>query len=150
MWKWAPNGNPHVNNFKVQGEYFWRKEHGDLVYDADGALGRTSTSGYDARQRGWYLQGVYQFMPLWRVGARYDRLDAGSVDYGANVAFLPGTSFSPQRSTVMVDWSPSEFSRVRLQYAARASCRASPTTSGSCNTSSASAPTARTSTRSLR
>ena len=28
-----------------------------------------------ARQSGWYLQGVYQFMPSWRAGLRHDRLD---------------------------------------------------------------------------
>ena len=67
-------------NFKLQGEYFWRKETGDLTYDADGALGLTSTSNYSSRQRGWYVDGVYQFMPYWRVGARYDRLSTGTVD----------------------------------------------------------------------
>ena len=78
VWKWAPNGNAMNTNFKLQGEYFWRKESGDLTYDSDGAL-RTdqSTSNYSSRQSGWYLDGVYQFMPYWRVGARYDRLVHG-------------------------------------------------------------------------
>jgi hypothetical protein len=47
VWKWAPLGNPNVNNFKLQGEYFMRSEDGtfaDLPYDGD--------------QEGWYLQGV--------------------------------------------------------------------------------------------
>ena len=44
VWKWAPNGNALDTNFKLQGEYFWRKERGDLTYDSDGALGLTSTS----------------------------------------------------------------------------------------------------------
>ncbi len=30
VWKWSPNGNPHTTNFKLQGEYLWRKENGDL------------------------------------------------------------------------------------------------------------------------
>jgi len=55
-------------------------------------------------------------MPLWRFGLRYDRLDPGSVDFGANSAFLASPSFHPERSTAMIDWSPSEFSRVRLQF----------------------------------
>jgi hypothetical protein len=63
------------------------------------------------------VQGVYQFMPLWRVGARYDRLDAGSIDYGANSPFLATTDFDPQRYTAMLDYTPSEFSRFRLQFA---------------------------------
>jgi hypothetical protein len=42
-------------------------------------------------------------MPQWRAGYRYDRLDSGS--------------YVPTKHSVMVDWNPSEFSRVRLQLA---------------------------------
>jgi hypothetical protein len=62
------------------------------------------------------VQGVYQFMPYWRVGARYDWLDPGTVNYGANGIYLADTSFNPQRTAVMFDYTPSEFSRFRLQY----------------------------------
>jgi hypothetical protein len=117
VWKYAPNGNAQNSNFKVQGEYLFRRERGDLTYDRDGALGLTQTSAYASTQRGWYLQGVYQFMPYWRVGARYDRLDPGSIDYGANAAYLGLPSFNPQRSTLMFDYTPSEFSRIRVQLA---------------------------------
>ncbi|HVR94804.1 MAG TPA: TonB-dependent receptor [Casimicrobiaceae bacterium] len=116
VWKYAPNGNALQTNFKVQGEYFWRRENGDFTYDVDGALGLTNTSAYTARQSGWYLQGIYQFMPYWRVGARYDRLDPGHVDYGSNVAYLDSPAFHPERGTLMLDYTPSEFSRIRLQW----------------------------------
>ena len=65
-----------------------------------------SGSAEAARQGGWYLQTIYQFMPGWRVGARFDQLDAGSA-----------SEFTPKRSSVMVDYSASEFSRLRLQLA---------------------------------
>jgi hypothetical protein len=117
VWKYAPNGNAQQTNFKVQAEYFWRREHGDLTYDADGALGLTQTAAYSSAQSGGYLQGVWQFMPMWRIGARYDRLSPGSPNFGANDAFLAVPEFHPQRYSFMVDWTPSEFSRVRLQYA---------------------------------
>ena len=120
--KWAPNGNATVTNFKLQGEYFRRNESGSLAYD-DG----TAVSGaYASRQSGWYLQGVYQFMPRWRAGLRYDRLDHGSVDnaivtggLGPSAADfgLLMTAHNPSRSTVMLDWSGTEFSRLRLQLA---------------------------------
>jgi len=116
IWKYAPNGNAQNTNFKLQGEYFWRRESGDFTYDVDGALGLTNTSAYTSRQTGWYLQGVYQFMPYWRAGVRYDRLDPGHVDYGANAAYLESPAFHPARYTLMVDYTPSEFSRVRLQW----------------------------------
>src|SRR6185437_12434279 len=85
IWKYAPNGNAMDTNFKVQAEYFWRRERGDLTFDADGALGLTQAAPYASVQGGGYLQGVWQFMPMWRVGARYDRLNPGNPDYGAKV-----------------------------------------------------------------
>jgi len=116
VWKWAPNGNAIDTNFKLQGEYFWRRERGDLTYDADGALGLTRTGNYGADQSGFYVQGVWQFMPTWRIGARYDWLDPGTVNYGANGIYLANGSFNPQRMAAMLDWTPSEFSRFRVQF----------------------------------
>ena len=115
VWKYAPHGNTLANTFKLQGEYFYRKDSGDLTYNPASVL--ESTAAYSARQSGWYLQGVYQFMPTWRAGLRYDRLASGGQDYGANSAFLASTDFAPRRYSAMVDWTPSEFSRIRLQYA---------------------------------
>jgi hypothetical protein len=117
VWKWAPDGNARDRNFKLQGEYLRRKERGDLAYDANGALGLTQESGYRSTQGGWYLQGVYQFMPAWRVGLRYDQLSVGTVDYGDNAAYLGLGDFTPKRTALMLDWTPSEFSRVRAQFA---------------------------------
>jgi hypothetical protein len=117
VWKYAPNGNPLVTNFKLQGEYLWRKEEGSLASLAEGLPVFAGDSPYKSRQSGWYLQGIYQFMPLWRAGLRYDRLDPGSVDYGGNPPLLQAATFAPKRATAMLDWSPSEFSRVRLQFA---------------------------------
>jgi hypothetical protein len=122
--KWAPNGNPTYTNLKLQGEYFRRSENGSLTYDTTASSFGTQTDGYASRQSGWYAQAVYQFMPEWRVGYRYDRLNAGTTSIGlVNAGALAAADFpilagyNPKRSTFMVDWSPSEFSRVRLQFA---------------------------------
>ncbi len=114
VWKYAPNGNPVRTNFKLQAEYLRRHEDGDLTYDTTGV---SRTAPYDARQSGWYLQGVYQFMPYWRVGLRTEQLDHGTVDYSSNNANLPRSNFNPSKDSVMVDYSPSEFSRIRVQFA---------------------------------
>ncbi len=110
IYKWAPNGNATQQNFKLQGEYFRRKETGDLSDGAD-------TGSYNSTQSGWYLQGVYQFMPNWRAGLRYDRLTSGTPSIGLAGAFPLLDAFSPVRSSAMLDYSPSEFSRLRLQLA---------------------------------
>ena len=119
--KWAPNQNPTYTNFKLQGEFFRRKEGGTLTFDT----ATTAQPGdFSSRQSGLYLQGVYQFMPQWRGGYRYDRLNAGTtsnglVDSGGLTAadFPILAAYNPTRNTLMVDWSGSEFSRVRLQLA---------------------------------
>lgn len=119
VYKWAPNGNSRERYLKVQGEYLQRRETGELSYnlDADGVAAASSAARF--RQSGSYLQAVYQFMPHWRVGVRGDWLRSGTADLGgldpAGLPILAG--YNPTRQTAMVDWSPSEFSRLRLQLA---------------------------------
>lgn len=105
--------------FKVQAEYFRRKETGELTLDP-------FTDRYESEQSGWYGQAVWQFMPRWRTGVRYDRLSHGTVtnaivDSGAGplAADFPTlmSDHNPSRGALMVDWSPTEFSRFRLQVA---------------------------------
>ncbi len=121
VWKWAPQGNPTQRYLKIQGEYLYRRERGTLAFDLDAS---NLSDGYSAKQSGAYLQGVYQFRRRWRVGARYDWLDTadsaiGLVDRGllSPAAFPELLSATPTRATLMLDWSPSEFSRLRAQYA---------------------------------
>ena len=116
VWKYAPNGNIRDRYLKVQGEYFRRKENGDLTYDT---AVTNVTDSYSVTQSGWYVQSVYQFMPRWRSGLRYDRLDSGAAQVGALNAgnVIAGYAFNPSRISWMIDYSPSEFSRLRLQLA---------------------------------
>jgi hypothetical protein len=114
VWKWAPNGNSTRTSVTLQGEYFRRLETGSLVQDSGGL---PLADSYRSAQGGWYAQAVYKFLPAWRVGLRYDRLDLGNVNAASNNANLYLPDYAPNRSTLMVDWSPSEFSRVRLQLA---------------------------------
>lgn len=115
VWKWAPQGNPTRTYAKFQAEYFLRDEDG-LVTIAEDPV---ETTTYAGRQRGWYAQAVYQFMPRWRVGARYDWLRANNTGSDPDVlaeAGLDSGGHDPQRTALMLDYSRSEFSRIRLQY----------------------------------
>jgi len=110
IYKWAPGGNASSTSFKLQGEYFRRNENGTLSRGTDGS--------YNAAQSGWYLQGIYQFMPGWRTGLRYDRLSSGTPTIDLGSGWFPSlASYSPSRTSLMFDYSPSEFSRLRLQLA---------------------------------
>lgn len=106
VYKWAPGGNPERQNLKLQAEYFLRGERGAF-----------NGTDYHGRQQGFYAQAMYQFMPRWRVGVRYDRLWAEEIDpavLGGTV--LDNLSHAPRRWSAKTDYSTSEFGRFRLQY----------------------------------
>jgi len=119
--KWAPHGDPTYHQFKLQGEYLHRTESGQLAFDV---TGRNLAGDYSSSQSGWYVQAVYEFLQRWRAGLRYDSMQSGTPSIGlVQLGFLPRAAFaslasaSPERTTIMVDWSLSEFSRLRAQYA---------------------------------
>lgn len=114
VWKWAPNGNATRTNLKLQAEYLRSTRSGSLVYDVANS---GSVASYKSVQSGWYLQSIYQFMPRWRVGVRTERLSPGTPDYGLNADSFANTGFRPHKHSLMVEFNPSEFSRVRLQFA---------------------------------
>jgi hypothetical protein len=121
--KWSPNGNSTLTNLKLQGEYFHANQSGDFTFDQAGA---GLTDYLRTSQSGWYAQGVYQFMPRWRVGYRYDALRRGDVSIGVvnngvgpTLADFPALAMhDPTRNTAMLEFNASEFSRLRLQLAA--------------------------------
>jgi hypothetical protein len=105
--KWAPSPRRQL---KVQAEYMHRHESGEIA-DANGLV---LADDYRNTQSGWYLQSVYQFAARWRAGVRYDSLDSGTPIYTLAPPDL--LNASPDRLSVMLDWNPSEFSRLRAQY----------------------------------
>lgn len=125
VWKWAPDGNASRRSFKLQGEAFYREEDGGVVFTegVDQAL-----LDYDGHQYGYYLQALYQFMPHWRAGLRYDRLSADNAVTVTSLGTFTdplevldesgfvGAGHRPERWSLMLDWTPSEFSRLRAQY----------------------------------
>ena len=90
--EWAPHGNPRSRNFNFQSEFFYREEDGDVAVHRGRPV--PHLMDYDGTQKGWYAQAVYQFMPRWRIGARYDWLDADN-----NLSVInPGGSSTPTES----------------------------------------------------
>lgn len=98
-------------DFILQGEYFSRKK--DLELAAHDLLPELSGNKRVDEQDGYYVQSVYGFLPRWRGGLRWEQTGLTSK------ADLPdGTSEeygSSSRAGAMVDFTPSEFSRLRLQ-----------------------------------
>jgi hypothetical protein len=98
-----PHGQGDVT---LQGEYFYR----DM--DLDGK-GEWAGSPWRAKQDGYYVQGLYGFLPRWRAGLRWDqaglRNDVRTPEDGA---LSCGDSY---RLAGMLDWRLSEFSLLRAQ-----------------------------------
>jgi hypothetical protein len=85
----------HVANYfalALQAEYFWRRAW------ADGANGAVADAGF-------YAQIVAQLARRWHMGARFDQLG------------VPASAIQPKgdRISAMAMFTPSEFSRLRLQ-----------------------------------
>ncbi len=98
-------------DFVLQGEYFSRRKDLDLVrHDlAPDLAGNDRVDDQD----GYYVQAVYGLLPRWRTGLRWEQVGL------TNESDLPdGSSESfdeSYRIGAMVDFSPSEFSRLRFQ-----------------------------------
>ena len=104
---WAPTGNARERELTLQAEHFWRKERGAYELAAEGDEEVGESEHFDTTTRGWYVQAIYKFQPRWRIGARYSRLhpaDEMELDH------------DPSAVAAMIDWTNSEFGRMRLQY----------------------------------
>ena len=109
---WAPTGNAHEREVILQGEYFLRNEDGSYVDDDIG----TGLVAFEDDTSGWYIQGVIKFHPQWRIGARYSELASATTPMGLLNSALDANGHDPDAFSIMIDWTNSEFSRVRLQY----------------------------------
>ncbi len=118
VWKWAPLGNPKTTNVKVQGEFFQRVENGQYILDPAGMpVAINVKDANKATQSGWYAQARFQFLERWRVGVRQASVKADALkDLAAAGTVLNGDGKSTSISSAMVEFDPSEFSQVRLQY----------------------------------
>jgi hypothetical protein len=105
VYKWAPEGNPTQRNLILNGEFFYGQEQGTF-----------NGSHLDQWRDGWYVQGVYQFMPRWRVGFRHDELDSEQLEGAFAGGTLDNLGHTPRRNTALLEYDTSEFARFRLQY----------------------------------
>jgi hypothetical protein len=110
VWKWSPYGNWQQRNLILQTEYLYRSEEGNYTLPDERDL------AYNTEQGGLYVQAVYQPFPRWRIGVRYDRLVTDTLGPLFNDTPFATDGTDPERYSIMVDWSNSEFSRIRFQF----------------------------------
>ncbi|WP_422411920.1 MULTISPECIES: hypothetical protein [unclassified Endozoicomonas] len=97
VWKWAPDGNFKYRSLTLTGEYLQTQDLSD-------------TFEGNEKNKGFYLSGVYKMTPQWAVGARYGEFRG----FEAHEDHFDEKKL--QETELMVSWSQSHFSTVRLQY----------------------------------
>ncbi len=105
----APTGNPSSEELILQAEYFTNDQDGEYEIG-------NHADDVDDSSDGWYAQAVYKFDPQWRIGARYSQLSPIDAPTGLVGTELDSEGHDPEAYSAMLDWTNSEFSRVRLQY----------------------------------
>ncbi|MFH1060013.1 MAG: porin [Pseudomonadota bacterium] len=111
VYKYKGGGAHGQGDVVVQGEYLYRRKDLDLYrHDLLPEL-----AGNDRRdeQDGFYLQGVYGFLPRWRAGLRWDQV--GLINEGHSPTGAAYDYDASSRYSAMLDFSPTEFSRIRVQ-----------------------------------
>jgi hypothetical protein len=112
VWKWKPST---IQSVTLQSEYLYLLQQGDLdVLDPDTEEPTGTTESLRRRQDGFYIQALYQWY-RWRVGARYDMLGIFSDTY-KQAGLSRDMGNTPWRATASLEFNPSEFARIRLQY----------------------------------
>ena len=112
----APTGNAKNQELTFQGEYFYRDESGTYEETNEDGSVLTGKVNFNDGNSGWYVQSIYKFKPQWRAGLRYSELLSANTLSGLTGSTLDSNNHDPKSYTAMVDWTNSEFSRVRLQY----------------------------------
>ncbi|MFH0977396.1 MAG: hypothetical protein V1874_16580 [Spirochaetota bacterium] len=94
----------------LEGEYLYRSIEGDL-YEAE--TGGTTVSDIEKKQSGYYAQLIARPFTVWRMGIRYESLINNSVKAGG---VKSGAEKVLPKYSAMLEYNPTEFSRLRLQY----------------------------------
>jgi hypothetical protein len=106
VWKWKPSKQ---QGLILQSEYLYLTQHGNLT-----DLTTATVDSLRRHQDGLYLQGIYQWY-RWRFGARYDMLEL-FADTFKRAGVQQDLGETPWRATASIEFNPSEFTRIRLQY----------------------------------
>ncbi len=106
------SGREHGHgDFTLQGEYFHRTK--DLELKEHELAPQFVGNDRIDRQDGYYIQGVYGFLPRWRAGLRWEQI--GIFNESELPSGLTEYLHNSRRVSAMVDFNPTEFSRIRLQ-----------------------------------
>lgn len=100
-----------IRSVSLQGEYLYRIIRGDRYERGESTP--LSEEDYRSVQSGMYAQFVAKVSKQWRAGARYDLLHLNRIEIDGTRQEQPENL---PRYSAMIEYNPTEFSRLRLQY----------------------------------
>lgn len=106
VWKWKPTSREALT---IQSEYLLLTQSGDVT-----DLTTNAVNSLQRRQDGFYIQGIYR-KNRWGLGARYDALNL-FIDTFKQGGVQQDFGGKPWRETTSIEYNPSEFTRLRLQF----------------------------------
>jgi hypothetical protein len=100
-----------IRYLSFQSEYMYKVMNG-TEYTRDSSI-TNSSSSLDKHNSGFYAQVAAKVDQLWRLGVRCDLLMQNDISLGGLDQHLPSNL---PRYSAMIEYSPTEFSRLRLQF----------------------------------
>lgn len=106
VWKFKPGNR---ESLIIQSEYLFLAQSGDTT-----DLTTNAADSLNRKQDGFYIQGVWR-KDRWGIGARYDTLDILSDTFKV-ADEQQNFGGKPWRGTASLEYNPTEFTRIRLQF----------------------------------
>jgi len=95
-----------------QSEYLYREMDGTR-HAKNATSGEWKTMDFKKEQGGFYSEFIYQYDKNWRAGLRYSAINQNDVIVNNNSINKPEDMYTV---STMLEYNPTEFSRIRLQY----------------------------------
>jgi len=99
------------NAITWQSEYIYREMDGTKY--VEGQDGEWKDVALNKEQSGYYTELIYQYDKNYRAGVRYSALNQNDITANGNIQKMPDDMYV---TSAMLEYNPSEFSRIRLQY----------------------------------
>jgi len=96
-----------------QSEYIYREMDGTKYIPNDTEDAWANQIALDKEQSGYYSELIYQHDKNWRAGVRYSALSQNDITANSTIQDMPDDMYV---TSAMLEYNPSEFSRLRLQY----------------------------------
>lgn len=96
-----------------QSEYIYREMDGTKYIPTDTEDAWANEIALNKEQSGYYSELIYQYDRNWRAGVRYSALSQNDITANNVMQDMPDDMYV---TTAMLEYNPSEFSRLRLQY----------------------------------